>query len=723
MIHGNQLLSITDQLGLTSSGENHLEAKSLAQQAMQLALHAPTLSVFTYKPLTLQPVLANLAQPKANPALAFVPSCLSLNADFFPKEQAISAVNLDGHFSTLKSELMAAGHDADQVWLRLEQYGTTLACHPTCPDISLFDFIRVATAYAVCLEKKDNEKQTFILLGGAIAGIQKYLYDIISKGAAKLLKGRSFYLQLLTDSLVERLLQRLDLSPCNVLYASGGGFYVLASNTQTVRDEFVKFSQEASNQLFEKHKTQLFIDLAMSKPFDGNQSPDAVWDELMTTLATTRLKRLSSSTDLRDKFLGFSEFGGTKERDEITNQEILDGEPVARINEQKVLQITKKQVELGRNLRQTKVVVSSSAEIAIDGVFSLQDAFGTTHHFPNAIAQANSVVGLKKALNQPSGNIPFLFYGGNDFPAFNTREDWDDDTYYPGEPKPYDHLAQGEGFDRLGVLRMDVDGLGSIFSEQMASPQYPLNFARYVAVSRSFDWFFKGYLNTLWGKHPGLSDRTVIIYSGGDDLFIVGRWKESLEFAKVIRKEFRRWVCGNPALSISGGMALVTGKFPLMQAAKLAEDAEDAAKKYTFKNGKAKNAFTFLDMPLQWDIEFELVEKMKNDLVTLLRSSELNKSFFGKIAMYNYGRKQQLKQGKPQRWLWTMAYDFSRFREREKNERAKALIEQVMKDAFSQNRYRGEPFESNYHYLELMYLACRWAELEHRTDNNSANHS
>lgn len=710
MIHGDTLLTITDQLGLTNGREGD---HALAQRAMQLALRSPNLVMNSYSPVALQSVLANLAQPNVSSSFTIAPQKLNLDQDFFPGTQPIAPTALTAHFSQLKKELESANRNADLVWLRLEQYGTSIACHPSFPDISLFDFVRVSTAFAVCLKKQKSESASFVLIGGAIAGIQKYLYDIISKGAAKLLKGRSFYLQLLTDSLVERLLHTIDLSPCNVLYASGGGFYVLAPDTSEVRNAFNSFTKVASNQIFAKHKNQLFIDLALSKPFDSTQSPDIIWDELMTSLATVRWKRLGHTTDLRDQFLSFSEFGGTRERDEITNQEIKDGEPTAKVNELQVLEITKKQIELGRNLRQLEYYVSNATGADTKDIFNFQDAFGTRHYFPDK--KSTSIAGNKKALNHLGGDDPFLLYGGNDFPAFDTKQDWDDQTYYPGEPKPYDYLSEGGSFDRLGVLRMDVDGLGTIFSEKMSTPQYSLNFARYAVVSRSFDWFFKGYLNTIWKNTPGLSDRTVIIYSGGDDLFIVGRWKETLAFAKAIRQEFSKWVCNNPVLSISGGIAIVTGKFPLMQAAKLAEEAEDNAKNYTFKDGNAKNAFTLMDMPLHWKAEFDLVEKMKNELLELLHSQELNKSFLGKIGMYHYGRKQQLKDGKPQRWLWTMAYDFSRFRDREKNTKVKALIEQVMKDAFSQNCYQGKPFESNYHYLELMNLACRWAELEHRT--------
>lgn len=110
-------------------------------------------------------------------------------------------------------------------------------------------------------------------------------------------------------------------------------------------------------------------------------------------------------------------------------------------------------------------------------------------------------------------------------------------------------FAGGEGFKRLGILRMDVDNLGRIFQEGFGENRS--SFSRYAALSRSFDWFFKGYINTLWKGH--FSNSTYIVYSGGDDLFLVGRWNDCIAFAELIRTEFRKYVCENPILRFPAG--------------------------------------------------------------------------------------------------------------------------------------------------------------------------
>ncbi len=85
------------------------------------------------------------------------------------------------------------------------------------PDISLYDHLKTTAFLAIALYDfysdhqnlqlplKDEQKP-FILLGGDISGIQDFIYDIPNKGAAKQLKGRSFYIHLITETIVRYIL-------------------------------------------------------------------------------------------------------------------------------------------------------------------------------------------------------------------------------------------------------------------------------------------------------------------------------------------------------------------------------------------------------------------------------------------------------------------------------------------------------------------------------------
>jgi len=70
-----------------------------------------------------------------------------------------------------------------------------------------------------------------------------------------------------------------------------------------------------------------------------------------------------------------------------------------------------------------------------------------------------------------------------------------------------------------------------------------------------------------------------IIYSGGDDLLIVGAWNEICELSLDIRRNFVKYVGNNQDVSISGGIFLAHLKFPLYQMVNFSGKAEEIAKK------------------------------------------------------------------------------------------------------------------------------------------------
>ncbi|NJM12913.1 MAG: hypothetical protein HC889_14510 [Synechococcaceae cyanobacterium SM1_2_3] len=109
------------------------------------------------------------------------------------------------------------------------------------PDISLFDHLRVTAAIAEGLYLHHeangtlNQPQLFKelnipkwrLVCGDFSGIQDFIYNITSAGAARGLRGRSFYIQLLCDGVSEFILRQLGLYPTARIYSSGGKFYLL----------------------------------------------------------------------------------------------------------------------------------------------------------------------------------------------------------------------------------------------------------------------------------------------------------------------------------------------------------------------------------------------------------------------------------------------------------------------------------------------------------------
>ncbi len=246
----------------------------------------------------------------------------------------------------------------------------------------------------------------------------------------------------------------------------------------------------------------------------------------------------------------------------------------------------------------------------------------------------------------------------------------------------------------LGILRMDVDNLGAAFQSCKTLEEYK-------SFSKKLTDFFKEYLvKTLWykpikdGSNETFHDWTDIIYAGGDDVFIVGKWNIVIEFAELIRNEF---VNAFPNRTLSGGLAIVGAKFPISKAAELAGEAEDNAKKYG--NGTEKNAFCFLGQTVSWNREFGEVKKQKNKFFTLCNDNNMPRSILHKIMQFN-----EMCMCEKTSYLWNSAYYLKRFSDRNGNiDGVKTLCKDLKKTISSSPKD-----------LQQLALAARWAELELR---------
>ena len=135
-----------------------------------------------------------------------------------------------------------------------------------------------------------------------------------------------------------------------------------------------------------------------------------------------------------------------------------------------------------------------------------------------------------------------------------------------GELKTFAELAHdSRGIERIGVLRADVDDMGAAFvsgfiRDNADNPYRYLTLSRTSTLSRSLSIFFKYYLNDLLqnGQPSMLAEggarNLVVVYAGGDDLFIVGAWNEVLSAALDIRRAFARYTGG--AFSISAACCI-----------------------------------------------------------------------------------------------------------------------------------------------------------------------
>ena len=703
----------------------------------------------------------------------------------------------------------------DTLYYLLKKYTSYLPVSEELAYIQLFEFLKVRSAFALALYEyeiaESKEAFPFILYCIDQSGIQSFLYNITSNKAAKSLKGRSFYLQLLMESLTQKLIntEELKANLTSVLYSSGGKTYFILPNTEGVQAALVLFEQEILLNLKEEHQLELYLCTGQVKfgwgkggfsyeQEDGShkygEGIGALWKLLSErTRKKSQQRYIHLLSGDYDNFFavngadGFDVLEGSKKVCAVTGETVnvsdekdinirrkLDMIYHNKENEGDdpvwVLEQVKRQSELGYSLQfsdfyktfypEKKITPEHKKRLFSPIELETPHGFAGEEEIEDELTKLQQLYSFNKAIikkiNDPKLFLPddahqtlpkgdqsaygFSFYGGNRQAYYLGKYEQAPKKKLRNAVKDFSQLAgldneadQHKGFHRLGVLRMDVDGLGNIFRKGLKNMEY---FPAYSTLSAQLDLFFSGYLNTI--RKP-YEDYLNIIYSGGDDIFAVGKWDCILNFAMDVRKAFRFFVNHREEISISGGVILVPPKFPIAKAAKMAEEAEGIAKQFEWKNEKVlkyKNAICLFDIPISWEGEFDEVHQLKEEMIDLAEKGHLSSGFLQKMIAFQLMKQMAQEERKTKdewnkqkaedanenthqlskqtyQYLWTSAYFISQYQGRFKSLDQNAPIRQFL-EKLKKQFVLG--LKNNGRFYDLMGVAARWAELEIRSN-------
>jgi len=132
-----------------------------------------------------------------------------------------------------------------------------------------------------------------------------------------------------------------------------------------------------------------------------------------------------------------------------------------------------------------------------------------------------------------------------------------------------------------------------------------VSFSRYADMSRLFHYFFSGYYSAFVREHEQYKEKIYTVFSGGDDLCILGAWDAVLAFAADFHRRLSRLTNKNPSVTLSGGIVLASPSLPVRVIAREAEEALEAAKRRRGQDGGIiKNGITCFNTTVSWE-EFE----------------------------------------------------------------------------------------------------------------------
>lgn len=486
----------------------------------------------------------------------------------------------------------------------LEAYMTYLpsstATHELA-DISLYDHVKMTAAYANCIYRYLQEKQesdfkstllegakdfyqekVFRLVSLDLSGIQKFIFMIHSEGALRVLRSRSFYLEILMEHMIDQLLQAMHLSRANLIYSGGGHCYILAPNTESTQKAITDQQKVFQSFFLDLFDVGLYI-AAASVPCsarDLENQPEGSYSQLFRDLSAglslQKMNRYSPAELIT--------LNRRKQQDAL--------------RECKICKTSSRLTAEGKCSFCDSMYTFSSDILYKDFFTVFLDKKADGIPLPGGmVLVAQNSDQLKKSMEADSSYV--RTYGKNRFytgKSVTTRL-WIGDYTQKGKTTE-EYAKESTGIDRIAVLRADVDDLGKAIVSGFESRYTSLS--RTATFSRMMSLFFKHHINeillhgsySLTGKaeHPR---NAAIVYSGGDDLFIVGSWDEIIELAVDISDKLKEFSQGT--LTISAGIGIYDAKYPLSSSADEVALLENASKNYPDPKAPLKNAVTLFE--------------------------------------------------------------------------------------------------------------------------------
>lgn len=515
-------------------------------------------------------------------------------------------------------------------------------------DISLYDHLRLTAALAACVsiyaaEKRDAEWSTVLMQGAAefrtenafllyaadFSGIQKFIYTVHQEGALRSLRSRSFLLEFLMEHYLDELLAACGLTRANVIYGGGGRCYVLLPNTEQVRQAAVAWNRAFNEWLRENFGTQLFLAHGWAEcsadTLYNVPAENAPYKELYRRVGFVigqHKRQRYSAVDVRA-------FNRAEAYPDATRECKVCGTSFHLNKDGLCTWCSRFQTLSGPIQNAGTFFISHTPLPGLSACFTLPDHEGKLLYFTCSGTEVPPV-----RLGDES--YPIRVYTKN---KHFTGPDSAHNLYvgdYAKSNSIEDLSAQSKGIRRIAVCRMDVDNLGQAFIAgfERVEETDPVQRMRYVSIARSaafsrqMSLFFKYHINgLLWGLS------VAIVYSGGDDVFLVGAWNDVLAAALCIRDNLTRYSCG--ALTISAGIGLFDDHFPIRAAAEKTAEMEDAAKCLPTKN--AVSLFDAVpDYTYSWDVLREKV--LGEKLACLTKFFELHtgdEEKRGQAMLYN----------------------------------------------------------------------------------------
>ena len=554
------------------------------------------------------------------------------------------------------------------------------------PDISYYDHVKLTAAISACFYLYDKEnniqnfkeeyfsdidrnKKKFLLVSGEFSGIQNFIYTISSKMAMKSLRGRSFYLELFAEHIIDEILSTLELSRINLLYSGGSHFYLLLPNTEKTKEILDIYKEKINNFILERMGTTIYFEMVYTET-SAEELGNGLTKEIKTENKVGELFRKTSSKVSKAKLSRYS----LEQLKELFNENSSLNKIYSytkectickKAEDEKILENNardfgdeagielcdscKGYINLGRDISKLyhtndEFIIEKKSENIEEGVV-----------FPKYLEGYVSILINNKSYILKNMDKIHRYYAINSNYTGDKlcRNIWVGNYNITENGKGNliefkELVKKSKGIERLAVFRADVDNLGTLFqsgfeNKDSKEPYKNVTLSKSVVLSRYLSDFFKRKINLILEKKDAAKDNNelfkkycdiicknnssprdiVIVYSGGDDVFAIGTWNDIIEFSIDLRTAFKEFT--NDKITLSAGIGFFSENYPIHQMAEKTGNLESLAKANKDFSGKIiKNSvvlFGEIDEKLNhiytWDI---FIDKVLNEKYKFIKS-------------------------------------------------------------------------------------------------------
>lgn len=582
-------------------------------------------------------------------------------------------------------------------------------------DISLYDHVKLTAAIAASIKEWLDEnnisdyketlfkgaaefydKKVFLLFSMDMSGIQDFIYTIASKSALRMLRSRSFYLEIFMENLIDELLDYIGMSRANLMYSGGGHAYIITANTENIKQKITEFELKINEWLLDEFKIALFLGCGYAEcsANELHNEPEGAYRQIFKNvskmISQKKMKRYSAAQIIK-----------------LNSEGKKDG-----TRECRVCRRTSKLLEYDDICSICNAMIDMSQNILYKGFYIVTENPNNKTALPLPFGRylvADNRKELLEKMKHDDSSYIRAYTKNKSYTGFKVVKNLWVGDYTLGDS--FEELAKkSEGINRIAVFRADVDNLGDAFVNGFASEKYGekyMTISRTATFSRKMSMFFKYHINyILENGEFYIADKkeeergkrnATIVYSGGDDVFVVGSWDDVVGFAVDLQKSLKEF--SQETLTISGGIGIYPAKYPINNMARLTGELEECSKKYKNEVIKQmKNAITLFtpqqersgnnslsltqDMTFSWkDFENNVVKIKLNFLKKFfMKTPEKGKAFLYRILELIRGMEDDKIN------LARLAYTLARLEEALKRDKEAGQIKEI--NFFSSTIYK-----------------------------------